>query len=75
MLRLARENDGWGYRRIHGELLNLGWRVVVSTVWEIVRRAGVDPAPQRADRSWVKFLKAQAAGILAVDVSTWTRSS
>jgi transposase InsO family protein len=37
-------------------------------VWEILRRAGVDPAPQRADRSWAKFLKAQAAGILAVDV-------
>ncbi|MGW3691899.1 integrase core domain-containing protein [Streptomyces sp. NPDC005125] len=68
VLRLTRENDGWGYRRIHGELLNLGWKVAASTVWEILRRAGVDPAPQRADRSWAKFLKAQAAGILAVDV-------
>ncbi|MFF3877614.1 hypothetical protein [Streptomyces sp. NPDC001978] len=68
VLRLARENDGWGYRRIHGELLNLGWKVAASTVWEIVQRAGVDPAPQRADRSWARFLKAQAAGIWATDV-------
>ncbi|MEU0837760.1 integrase [Streptomyces sp. NPDC005969] len=68
VLRLARENDGWGYRRIHGELLNLGWKVAASTVWEILQRAGVDPAPQRADRSWAKFLTAQAQGILAVDV-------
>ncbi|MGW9028247.1 helix-turn-helix domain-containing protein [Streptomyces sp. NPDC055722] len=68
VLRLARENDGWGYRRIHGELLSLGWKVAASTVWEILKRAGVDPAPQRASRSWAKFLKAQAQGILAVDV-------
>lgn len=68
MLRLACGNDGWGYRRIHGELLNLGWKVAASTVWEILRRAGVDPAPPRADRSWAKFLKVQAPGILAVDV-------
>ncbi|GAA1934306.1 integrase core domain-containing protein [Streptantibioticus ferralitis] len=68
MLRLARENDGWGYRRIHGELLNLAWKVVASTIWEILQRAGVDPAPQRADHSWAKFLTAQAQGILAVDV-------
>ncbi|MGW2813896.1 integrase core domain-containing protein [Streptomyces sp. NPDC001415] len=68
VLRLARENDGWGYRRIHGELLNLGWRVAASTVWEILKRAGIDPAPQRADRSWARFLSAQAQGILAVDV-------
>ncbi|MGW5431946.1 integrase core domain-containing protein [Streptomyces sp. NPDC004059] len=68
VLRLARENDGWGYRRIHGELLNLGWKVAASTVWEILQRAGVDPAPQRASRSWATFLTAQAHGILAVDV-------
>lgn len=68
VLRLARENDGWGYRRIHGELLNLGWKVAASTVWEILKQAGIDPAPHRACRSWSRFLKAQAAGTLAVDV-------
>jgi transposase len=68
VLRLARENDSWGYRRIHGELRGLGWTVAASTVWEILKRTGIDPAPQRSDRSWARFLKAQAAGILAVDV-------
>jgi putative transposase len=47
VLRLARENSGWGYRRIHGELLVLGVKVAASTVWEILTDAGVDPAPQR----------------------------
>ncbi|MFE7392657.1 integrase core domain-containing protein [Streptomyces sp. NPDC057582] len=68
VLRLARENDGWGYRRIHGELLNLGWKVAASTVWEILQQADIDPVPQRADRSRGRFLKAQAQGVLSVDV-------
>jgi putative transposase len=68
VLRLARENDGWGYRRIHGELLNLGWKVAASTIWEVLKQADIAPAPQRADRSWAKFLTTQATGILAVDV-------
>jgi putative transposase len=47
VLRLARENSTWGYRRIHGELLVLGIKVAASTVWEILHEAGIDPAPQR----------------------------
>ncbi|MGW0886261.1 hypothetical protein [Streptomyces sp. NPDC002671] len=74
VLRLTRENDGWGYRRIHGELLNLGWKVAASTVWEILQRAEVDPALQRAGRSWTKFLTAQAQGITSTD-STNTPST
>jgi transposase InsO family protein len=66
-VRLAKENPRWGYRRIHGELTKLGVTVAQSTVWEILRAAGVDPAPRRSGPTWRQFLHAQAAGILAVD--------
>jgi putative transposase len=52
VLRLARENGSWGYRRIHGELLVLAVKVAASTVWEILKDAGIDPAPERTSDSW-----------------------
>ena len=66
-VRLAKENPLWGYRRIHGELTKLGVTVPPSTVWEILRAAGIDPVPRRSGPTWRQFLAAQAAGILAVD--------
>ncbi|MBO3751106.1 helix-turn-helix domain-containing protein [Streptosporangiaceae bacterium NEAU-GS5] len=48
ILRLVRENPSWGYRRVHGELITLGIKVAASTVWEILKQEGVDPAPDRA---------------------------
>ena len=67
VLRLAAENPTWGYRRITGELAGLGRKVAPSTVWAILKKAGINPAPRRSGPSWNEFLKAQAAGILAVD--------
>jgi len=67
VLRMVRENPTLGYRRIHGELLGLGHRVAPSTVWLILKRSGLDPAPRRAGPTWTQFLAAQAAGILATD--------
>ena len=66
-VRLARENPLWGYRRIHGELTKLGVTAAPSTVYEILRAAGIDPAPRRSGPTWRQFLQAQAAGIVAVD--------
>jgi transposase InsO family protein len=66
-LRLARENPTWGYRRIHGELTRLGITIAASTVWTILKNAGVEPAPGRASDSWATFLRSQAAGIVACD--------
>src|SRR6266849_1139349 len=67
VLRLARENPGWGYRRIHGELAGLGVRVSASTVWEILKKAGIDPAPRRTGPAWPQFLRSQVDAILACD--------
>jgi Integrase core domain len=67
VLRLARENSTWGYRRVHGELCRLGYRIGASTVWTILKRAGVDPAPQRSALAWRQVLRAQANSVLAVD--------
>ena len=70
VLRLARENESWGYRRIHGELAGLGIIVVPSTVWQILKNAGIDPAPRRGGPGWAEFLRSQAQGILALDFFT-----
>ena len=67
VLRLVRENPGWGYRRVHGELLVLGVKVAASTVWEILHEAGVDPAPERSSTTWAGFLRSQAEALLACD--------
>lgn len=57
VLRLAKENTSWGYRRSPGELLVLGIKVAASTVWQILTDAGIDPAPERASTTWVQFLR------------------
>jgi putative transposase len=70
IIRLARENPTWGYRRIHGELARLGVTIAASTVWAILKQAGIDPAPGRNSESWTTFLRTQAAGIVACDFFT-----
>ncbi|WP_231648534.1 integrase core domain-containing protein [Saccharothrix sp. NRRL B-16348] len=67
VLRLARENSAWGYRRIHGELLVLGIKVAASTVWQILKDAGIDPAAKRTSTTWSAFLRSQADALLACD--------
>ena len=61
IVRLAKENPTWGHRRIHGELIGLGHTIASSTVWQILKDHGIDPAPQRSAVIWNEFLRSQAA--------------
>jgi putative transposase len=67
VLQMARDNPGWGYRRIHGELIGLGHKLAPSTVWQILKDAGIDPSPRRSGQTWRAFLEVQAKMILATD--------
>ena len=67
VLRLARENSTWGYRRIQGELATMGVVLAPSSVWAILRRNGIDPSPTRNGPTWSDFLSSQASSMLACD--------
>ena len=70
VVRLARENPTWGYRRIHGELSVLGIDLAPASVWNILQRHGLDPSPDRTGPTWSEFLRAQATTMLACDFFT-----
>ena len=67
IVRLSKENSGWGYLRIVGELKKLGIAVSKGSVANMLRRHGLRPAPRRAGPTWTEFLRGQAKGILATD--------
>ena len=63
VLRVAGENPAWGYRRVRGELIRLGYQVSQATVRQILRARGF--RPHDVDTSWRRFLRVQAEGLLA----------
>ncbi|MBV9441547.1 MAG: hypothetical protein JO217_02520, partial [Acidobacteriaceae bacterium] len=76
VVRMAEENRDWGYRRIQGALSNLAHECARSTIADILRRHGIEPAPERNRRTrWTEFLKRDWALIVAADFFTtevWT---
>jgi putative transposase len=67
VLRLARENPTWGYRRIQGELVQMGVKLAPSSIWSILKRHGIEPSPHRTGQSWSAFLHSHASSIIATD--------
>lgn len=74
--RMAQENPGWGYTRIQGALANLNHRVGRGTIANVLKRSGIEPSPERGDRTpWLTFLKAHWKALSACDfltVEVWT---
>lgn len=78
VLRMAKENPTWGYDRIRGAVANLGHKISDSTVANILRQHGIDPAPERKRQTtWNTFLKTHWDVLASVDftmIEVWTRS-
>ena len=76
ILKFAKENPNWGYNRIAGALANVGHSVSDQTVANILKSHGIEPAPDRDERtSWKTFLKAHWETLAAIDftnVEVWT---
>jgi hypothetical protein len=78
VVRMAQENWAWGYRRIQGALSNLGHKIARSTIADMLRRHGIEPAPERSRKTtWKEFLAQHWELIVAADfftVEVWTAS-
>jgi hypothetical protein len=74
VIRLARENGGWGYRRIVGELRKLRLRLGRSSVRRILKEEGLTPSPIRRGRAdetvWQKFIRLHVNTLVAADFFT-----
>ena len=67
IVRMAKENPGWGYFRINGELRKLGHTVAATTIRSVLLRAGLPPSGRRSKLSWKQFLAAQAQTLVVAD--------
>src|ERR1700693_3099522 len=71
VIRMARENSGWGYDRIVGALANLGHHVSDQTVGNILHRHNIAPAPERSrTTTWKEFIRSHMEVLAGTDFFT-----
>ena len=77
ILRFSKENPNWGFDRIQGALANVGYHIFDTTVGNVLKQHGIEPAPDRPQTgSWTTFLKAHWDVLAAIDFTTvevWTK--
>jgi hypothetical protein len=71
IIKMARENSGWGYDRIVGAVSNLGYAVSDQTVGNVLKRHGIAPAPKRSQNTtWKEFIQSHLAVLAGIDFFT-----
>jgi hypothetical protein len=71
ILRFASENPSWGYDRIQGSLANVGYNISDTTVGNVLKQHGIEPAPDRKRQtSWATFIKSHWDVLAAIDFTT-----
>src|SRR5215469_5901295 len=71
IVKMARENSGWGYDRIVGALSNLGYTISDQTVGNVLKRHGITPAPKRSQNTtWKEFIQSHLAVLAGIDFFT-----
>src|ERR1700737_4251353 len=75
VVRMARENSRWGYFRIRGELLKLGYTVSATTIRSILRRTQIPPAGRRSERTWKQFLAAHVETLARHEMTVSMKNS
>jgi putative transposase len=76
VVKMAKENRGWGYDRLAGALAHLGYEISDQTVGNILKRRGIPTAPERRKTTtWKAFIRTHMDVLWATDFFTtevWT---
>jgi len=71
IIDVAKDNRDWGYIRIQGQLKYLGYKVSVATIGKVLKKAGLQPQPDRKRKTtWAEFIETHWQSLSACDFFT-----